>query len=126
MRSSVFAFACVVAATRPGVSAALDASAFAYDSRAPLEVRYGAEVRRDGFSIREVSFASESRRVTGAVVEGRGLKPHPGVLFVHWLGDEKTTNRTEFEPDAIALACKGVTSVLIDAMWARCEKLALQ
>ena len=118
-RSLVFAFACVVAATQPGFSAALDASAFAYNSRAPLDVRYGADVRRDGSSIREISFASESRRITGVVVEGRGLKPHPGVLFVHWLGDEKTTNHTEFEPDAIALARKGVTSVLIDAMWAR-------
>jgi len=41
------------------------------------------------------------------------------VLFVHWLGDAPTTNHTEFEADAIALAKRGVTSVLIDAMWSR-------
>jgi hypothetical protein len=39
------------------------------------------------------------------------------VLFVHWLGDAKTTNHTEFEKDAVALASRGVTSLLVDAMW---------
>jgi hypothetical protein len=41
----------------------------------------------------------------------------PGVLFVHWLGDAATTNHTEFEADAIALAKRGAVCVLFDAMW---------
>ncbi|HET7813357.1 MAG TPA: hypothetical protein VFL13_03160, partial [Candidatus Baltobacteraceae bacterium] len=43
----------------------------------------------------------------------------PGVLFVHWLGAPKTTNLTEFLPDAIELAKHGARSILIDAMWSK-------
>ena len=67
-----------------------------------------------------ISFTSPSgKAVDGELVMGRGKGPHPAVLFVHWLGDPKTTNRTEFEPDAVALARKGVTSLLVDTVWAR-------
>lgn len=59
--------------------------------------------------------------VEGEIISGRSSGSHPGVLFVHWLGDPKTTNHTEFEADAIALARRGVTSVLIDAMWSRSD-----
>ena len=58
------------------------------------------------------------------VVRGRFVEPdsgarHPGVLFVHWLGDPKTTNMTEFATEALALGGKGVTSLMIDAFWAK-------
>jgi dienelactone hydrolase len=58
------------------------------------------------------------------VVRGRFVEPdagerHPGVLFVHWLGDPKTTNMTEFATEAIALGGKGVTSLMIDTFWAK-------
>ena len=56
--------------------------------------------------------------VKGEVIQGSGAGPHPGVLFVHWLGEPRTTNHSEFEPDAIALARRGVTSVLVDTAWA--------
>ncbi len=69
---------------------------------------------------RDVSFASPSgRRVTGEIISGSRPGARPGVLFVHWLGEPKTTNHTEFEKDAIALARRGATSVLVDAMWAK-------
>jgi predicted esterase len=58
--------------------------------------------------------------VRGRFVESDGGRLHPGVLFVHWLGDPKTTNLTEFLPEALALARdSGVTSLLIDTMWAK-------
>ena len=58
------------------------------------------------------------------VVRGRFVEPdtgtrHPGVLFVHWLGDPKTTNMTEFATEATTLGGKGVTSLMIDAFWAK-------
>lgn len=57
---------------------------------------------------------------SGLIVPGQGTGPHPGVLFVHWLGDDAaTTNHTEFEADAQALAKRGVTSYLIDAPWSQ-------
>jgi hypothetical protein len=57
--------------------------------------------------------------VRGRFIEPDGGKLRPGVLFVHWLGDPKTTNLMEFVPEALMLAKSGVTSLLIDAFWAK-------
>lgn len=74
-------------------------------------------VQPDGRTL--VSFASGDRRVSGELFRGQGAGARPGVLFVHWLGDPATTNHTEFEADARALAKLGVTSLLIDAPWSQ-------
>ncbi|HVA26883.1 MAG TPA: hypothetical protein VNF68_01815 [Candidatus Baltobacteraceae bacterium] len=104
------------------LAAALGAGAFAYDASAPLATRYGACSQRDGLRVCAIDFTSSAgRRIDGLLVRGRGNAPHPAVLFVHWLGDPKTTNHTEFENDAIALGKRGVTSLLIDAMWSQPE-----
>jgi dienelactone hydrolase len=45
-------------------------------------------------------------------------QPAPAILFVHWYGPPApTSNRTQFIPDATALARQGVTSLLIDTPW---------
>lgn len=49
------------------------------------------------------------------VPEGKG--PFAGVLWVHWLGEPSTTNRTQFLKEGVGLAPKGVVSLLVDAMW---------
>ncbi|MBV8491143.1 MAG: hypothetical protein JO199_11495 [Candidatus Eremiobacteraeota bacterium] len=99
-------------------AAALGASAFSYDATAPLRVTTLQSSTQDGVRKRLVTFASGPRVVRAEIVSpsqpGRG---GPGVLFVHWLGDDATTNHREFEPDARALARRGATCVLIDAMW---------
>lgn len=99
------------------LAATLDASAFAYDAGVPLGAVYGKAQQRAGVVTKEIQFSSAGRTVRGVVVEGAGNGKHPAVLFVHWLGDEATTNHTEFENDAFRLAQRGVTSLLIDAMW---------
>jgi pimeloyl-ACP methyl ester carboxylesterase len=43
----------------------------------------------------------------------------PAILWVHWLGEPGTTNRTEFLAEARSWAERGVVSLLVDAMWAR-------
>lgn len=95
---------------------ALDAASFAY-TPAPLNARVASSSTENGVRRSLVTFRSGDRTLTAEIVApaqgGRG----PGVLFVHWLGDAATTNHKEFEPDAVALAEKGVTSVLLDAMW---------
>lgn len=101
------------------LAATLDASAFAYDAATPLHVVYGDATKHDGAVMKSVQFTSGSRTVRGVVVQGQGSGKHPAVLFVHWLGDEATTNDTEFEDDATRLAQRGVTSLLIDAMWSQ-------
>lgn len=74
-----------------------------------------------GIEARAVSFASPSgHRVTGQLTGMTATSSlRPGVLFIHWLGDPATTNHTQFERDAVALAERGATSLLIDAMWSK-------
>jgi predicted esterase len=97
----------------------LDASQFVYDASAPLDVHVVSSGVRDGVQSRIVTFASTGGRIGRAEIlapqQASGMSG--GVLFVHWLGDPATTNHTEFEPDAYALAKRGATCVLIDAMW---------
>ena len=63
----------------------------------------------------------DGRAITGELISGQGAGPHPAVLFVHWLGDAPTTNHTEFEADAGALAKLGVTSLLVEAPWSKTD-----
>jgi fermentation-respiration switch protein FrsA (DUF1100 family) len=58
------------------------------------------------------------RRVEATFVAPADPGPHPAVLFVHWLESESPTNgRTQFLPDALQLAKKGVASLHIDTPW---------
>ncbi len=99
----------------------LPASAFSYDASKPLDIRVLDSNESDGIHRDDVTFAAPG----GGRIHARILRPisstgrHAGVLFVHWLGDPKTTNLTEFEPDAVALAKKGITCLLVDAMWSQ-------
>lgn len=99
--------------------ATLPPSSFAYDASRSLDVRIARTWHEGSATFEDVTFASPfGRRVHAQIVLPESAVPRPGVLFVHWLGDAKTTNLTEFLPDARALAKRGVASVLVDAMWA--------
>jgi dienelactone hydrolase len=92
---------------------------FGYARTEPLTVRTGAVTRSGAVETRDVSFLSGGKRVTASLVRPLDARRHAGILFVHWLGDPKTTNRSEFLADAHALAVRGATSLLVDAMWAQ-------
>ncbi len=70
-------------------------------------------------SLRNLTYLDPSgARVEATFVDPPGAAPHPGVLFVHWLGPESTSNgRTQLLPDAMALARSGVASLLVDTPW---------
>ncbi len=93
---------------------------YAYDASKSGPVTYGtARMLAPGITARSIDYVSASgHKVTGEIVSGAAKSPQPGVLFVHWLGDAATTNHIEFEKDAQVLAARGVTSILVDAMWA--------
>ena len=86
---------------------------FTFDRHRPFAV-----VDRD-VSVREINYAGPSGEPTEAtlvtpVAPGR----HPAVLFVHWYGPQHTTsNRTQYVPDALALARHGIVSLLVDTPW---------
>jgi dienelactone hydrolase len=103
-------------------SGAADAKGlYDYDASKTGPVSYGpARTLAGGGTARSIEYASASgQKVTGEIVTGSASSPRPGVLFVHWLGEPATTNHTEFEADAAALAARGTTSVLIDTMWSK-------
>jgi dienelactone hydrolase len=95
---------------------------FAYDAAAPLGVQVAGSRTVGASTVQDVTFVPRpdrpAERIAAYIV--RPARPTPAmaaVLWVHWLGEPATTNRTEFLDEATALAGRGVVSVLIDAMW---------
>ena len=122
-RFTVFAAIAAFALTAAKAAAApLPVSAFDYK---PMSFTTNAVMRDagDGTMRGTITYTVDGRTQTAEIVEpsakagGGAAAPRPGVLFVHWLGDAATTNHTEFEADAIALAKRGAVCVLLDAMW---------
>ncbi len=95
---------------------------FAYDAAAPLDVQVASTVRMPAAVVQDVTFVPRPDRpaerlaayIVAPATPGASM---PAVVWVHWLGEPATTNRTEFLAEATALAARGVVSVLVDAMW---------
>ena len=94
---------------------------FDYDRTRPLDVKETSRREQDGAVLRDISYATSTGGRNAATLIGpakAAAAPAPAVLFVHWYGPPApTSNRTQFIPDAIALAALGVTSLLIDTPW---------
>src|SRR6478735_1272982 len=91
---------------------------FTYDRSAPLRVTEVGRETRGAAIVRDVSFVPVDQPVKAYIVAPADGKTGPAILYVHWLGEPSTTNRTEFLTEAVELAGRGVTSVLVDTMWA--------
>jgi hypothetical protein len=61
--------------------------------------------------VADVVFDSGDLKVSAFLVRP-AQKPKAAVLWAHWYGEEANTNRTEFLPDALALAKDDVLSLL--------------
>jgi dienelactone hydrolase len=99
---------------------------FTYDANADLGVQVVSTRAAGRVVVTDVTFVARperpSERIAAYVVAPAApasAADLAGVLWVHWLGNPATTNRTEFLDEATALASQGVVSVLVDAMWAR-------
>ena len=77
--------------------------------------------KRGQVTLRDITFAGApgAEPVHAYLVAPPGKGPFAGALFVHWLGEPKTTNRTQFLQEAVELAGRGTVSLLVDAMWAK-------
>ena len=91
---------------------------FAYDHDAPMQLTEVGRETRGAAVVRDVSFVPVDQPVKAYIVAPADGKTGPAILYVHWLGEPATTNRTEFLAEAVELAGRGVTSLLVDAMWA--------
>ena len=92
---------------------------FNYDNKADLGVKEIGVKKQGTVSIHDITFAPIPRKdpVNAYLVVPAGNGSFAGILWIHWLGDASTTNRTEFLDEAISLASKGTVSLLVDAMW---------
>jgi len=116
----VFAAAPVRADTPAPDSFAERVALFAYDTHADLAIQERGVEQRDGVAIHDLSFIAEpgtKQRINAYLVVPPGKGAHAGVLWVHWLGEPKTSNRAQYLDEAVALAAQGVESLLVDAMW---------
>lgn len=117
-------FAPLVAAFALGATAASPLSAeelartFAYDVRAPLDVKVARVESRAGMSLHDLSFASpRGGRVPAYLVVPPGPGPFAGVVYMHW----GQGNRSEFVAEALLAARAGAASIMIDAPYRRPE-----
>jgi dienelactone hydrolase len=97
---------------------------FDYDHSTPLDVRQLSAREQDGVAVREIDYALGDKRNAATVFAPKeeSGSARPAILFVHWYGPPApTSNRTQFIPDAIALAKAGAVSLLIDTPWSKPE-----
>ncbi|MEO5762743.1 MAG: hypothetical protein ABIR28_10580 [Vicinamibacteria bacterium] len=91
---------------------------FNYNATVPLGVSEKGMEKREGATVRDVTFdALTGKSLAAYIVTPEGNGPFAAVLWVHWLGEPATTNRTEFLNEATKLASQGIVSVLVDTMW---------
>lgn len=107
-------------ARQPAAAQLLPASAFPFVPAADVTVEHVASSSpARGIRIEDVRIHAGTAIVRGRFIGPASAGIHPGVLFVHWLGDDAaTTNLSEFGADAQRLAQAGIVSLSIDAMWA--------
>jgi dienelactone hydrolase len=123
MKSLVFFLLLAVAVTTHAQSATeVEASAalFRYNDNSPVTVKEVSSEQRGNVTVRDITFSPGGREVKGYLVVPAGNGPFAGILWVHWLGEEKS-NRTQFLDEAVELASKGAVSLLVDAMWSAPE-----
>jgi dienelactone hydrolase len=87
------------------------AKLFAYDSSTAPKVVVKGTKTEHGAKVDDVTYSAPDGNVRAYLVRPDG-KTRAVVLWMHWFGEEPNTNRTEFLPDATALAKDGVRSLL--------------
>ena len=94
---------------------------FRYNASSPVAVKEVSSQQRGDATVRDITFSpGAGREVKAYLVVPKGIGPFAGILWAHWLGEEKS-NRTQFLDEAVELAPKGVVSLLVDAMWSAPE-----
>lgn len=97
--------------------AATRANLFRYNDKSAVNVKWVSSEQRGDVTVRDITFSPGPGRETKAyLIVPKGSGPFAGILWLHWLGEEKS-NRTQFLDEAVELAPKGAVSLLVDAMW---------
>jgi dienelactone hydrolase len=103
---------------QPADEVAARTALFRYNN-SPVTVKEISSEHRGDITVRDVTFLpGPGREIKAYLVVPPGNGPFAGILWVHWLGEEKS-DRTQFLDEAVALAPKGTVSLLVDAMWSQ-------
>jgi dienelactone hydrolase len=116
-RMKIFCWLILLLTTVP-LFAARHTQRFRYDSSQPLNVEEKSVENHDGFALHDLRFndvAGQSLSAYLIVPQGKG--PFAGVLYVHWLGDPETSNRSQFLKEAEEMAPHGAVALLLDMHW---------
>lgn len=93
---------------------------FSDDPAEPLAVSEKSGSGQGTATLHEISFATvEGPMMQGDLLVPSGKGPFPAILYVHWLGDPETSNRTQFRQEAERMAERGVVGLLVDMPWSR-------
>lgn len=99
-------------------SAADKQDLFRYDSSQPLNIEEKSSEDHAGFTIRDIRFNDAAgQSMTAYLVVPQGKGPFAAVLYVHWLGEPETSNRTQFLKEAEEVASHGAIALLVDMPW---------
>lgn len=94
---------------------------FAYNRKAPLDIRLHEDEDRDGARVKDISFtAAAGGRTTAYLVEPvtQLRPPFPGILYVHWYEPrEKNSNRTQFLDEAVKRDRKDDFAASVQQLW---------
>jgi dienelactone hydrolase len=86
-----------------------------YDLSAPFDVQEVKSEEKDGATVHDLSYAGPNARITAFLVVPDGEGPFPAVLFMPGAPGARFT----FYSEAIALANRGIVSLLPDPPYAR-------
>ena len=102
-------------------SVANDATHFSYDNKAALDVKQVSLTVQDGVTVQDITYTgSNGDTVPAYLVIPKGNGKFAGIIWGHWLmPGAANANREEFLKEAIALAPRGIISLLVDAPQAR-------
>lgn len=88
---------------------------FDYDRSLAFDLQEVSAKQQDGVTIRDINYAAHTSgrgRIKAYLIEPAGKGPFAGVLFFHWYGTPNG-NRNQFLDEAVELARRGTTSLLI-------------
>jgi dienelactone hydrolase len=91
---------------------------FRYDSSQRLNISENSSEVHGTIVVHDISFDDVAgQRMNAYLVVPQGKGPFAAVLYVHWLGDPETSNRTQFLKEAEDLAQHGAVALLVDMPW---------
>lgn len=92
---------------------------FRYDISQPLSIEEKSVEEHGSVIVHDIRFNDVAGQSTSAyLVTPKEKGSFAAILYVHWLGDPETSNRTQFLKEAEDVSRHGAIALLIDMPWA--------